>query len=78
MIPEQIFARQIIWINASFVIHAEITRLQSLKANWAIQFADRDEEEFVLALKIVLDVLRDMVDRCPVHSACQIVPLTWR
>ncbi|OJA18432.1 hypothetical protein AZE42_11594 [Rhizopogon vesiculosus] len=57
----------VIWINASFVIHAEITRLRSLKANWAIQFADRDEEEFVQALKIVLDILRDMVDHCPVH-----------
>lgn len=54
------------------MIHAEITRLRALKTNWETQFAVHGEEEFVHALKIILDVLRDMVDRCPVLSACYI------
>jgi len=54
-----------IWINASFVIHAEITRLRALKADWATQFTIPREEEFVHALNIILEVLRDIVDHSP-------------
>lgn len=51
----------IIWIEASFVIHAEITRLHA----WPSQFPVRDER-LVRALRTVLGVLRDVADRCPV------------
>lgn len=54
----------IIWINASFVIHAEITRLRALTA-WPTQIPVRGEE-LVHALRTVLGVLRDIADHCPV------------
>ncbi|KAG1730532.1 uncharacterized protein EDB91DRAFT_1156909 [Suillus paluster] len=53
----------IIWISASFVIHAEITRLRARNASWATQFP---VHELVQALRTILDVLRDIADRCPV------------
>ncbi|KAG0702281.1 hypothetical protein DFH29DRAFT_509309 [Suillus ampliporus] len=56
----------IMWINASFVIYAEITRLRALKAGWSTQFPVRGEEELVQALRTVLDVLRGIADRCPI------------
>jgi len=55
----------IIWINASFVIHAEITRLHALKA-WPTQFPVHGEEGLIQALRTVLGVLRDIADHCPV------------
>lgn len=54
----------IIWINASFVIHAEITRLRAFKA-WPTQIPVRGEG-LVQALRTVLGVLRDIADHCPV------------
>ncbi|KAG1809617.1 uncharacterized protein BJ212DRAFT_1484318 [Suillus subaureus] len=54
----------IIWINASFVIHAEITRLRALKS-WPTQFPVRDEG-LVQALRTMLGVLRDIADHCHV------------
>ncbi|KAG2340510.1 hypothetical protein BDR05DRAFT_966774 [Suillus weaverae] len=54
----------IIWINASFVIHAEITRLRALKA-WPTQFPVRGDG-LLQALRTVLGVLRDIADHCPV------------
>jgi len=59
----------LIWINASFVIHAEITRLRALKTT---HFSVSGEEEFVRALKIMLGVLKGMVGRCPVLGTCWI------
>ncbi|KAG1850800.1 hypothetical protein DFJ58DRAFT_429786 [Suillus subalutaceus] len=54
----------IIWINASFVIHAEITRLRALKV-WPTQIPVRGEG-LVQALRTMLGVLRDIADHCPV------------
>ncbi|KAG2104371.1 uncharacterized protein F5147DRAFT_704179 [Suillus discolor] len=54
----------IIWIKASFVIHAEITRLRAIKA-WPTQFPVRGEG-LVQALRTMLGVLRDIADHCPV------------
>lgn len=54
----------IIWINASFVIHAEITRLRALTA-WPTQFPVRGEE-LVHALRTVIGVLRDIANHCRV------------
>ncbi|KAG2124857.1 hypothetical protein DEU56DRAFT_916796 [Suillus clintonianus] len=56
----------IIWINASFVIHAEITRLRALTADWTTQLPVRREEELVQALRTILGVLKDIADHCPV------------
>lgn len=54
----------IIWIKASFVIHAEITRSRALTA-WPTQFSAHGEG-FVHDLRTVLGVLRDIADHCPV------------
>ncbi|KAG2141400.1 uncharacterized protein EDB93DRAFT_1252543 [Suillus bovinus] len=53
-----------IWINASFVIHAEITRLHAIKA-WPTQFPARGEG-LVQALRTMVTVLRDVAKHCPV------------
>jgi hypothetical protein len=54
----------IIWINASFIIHAEITRLRALEA-WPTQFSIRGEG-LVQDLRTMLGVLKDIADICPV------------
>ncbi|KAG1896571.1 uncharacterized protein F5891DRAFT_587386 [Suillus fuscotomentosus] len=54
----------IIWTKASFVIHAEITRLRAIKA-WPTQFPVRGEG-LMQALRTMLGVLRDIADHCPV------------
>ncbi|KIK33307.1 hypothetical protein CY34DRAFT_813715 [Suillus luteus UH-Slu-Lm8-n1] len=54
----------IIWINASFVICAEITRLRALTA-WPTQFPVHGEG-LVHDLRTLLGVLRAIADRCPV------------
>ncbi|KAG1723085.1 hypothetical protein EDD22DRAFT_488182 [Suillus occidentalis] len=58
----------IIWIDAAFVIHAEIARLQALTA-WPTQFpvhGHGEGLELVHDLRTVLGVLRAIADRCPV------------